>query len=324
MKNSGQLRPSQHRFALTFAIDQQDLGLTLFAAERIARLTPDRRFDILICSTEDILLPAQFAALGIQSVHLDVADEMASQDFPLDGLPIATYLRLWLPRMLGGRYERILYMDSDTYLAQDARQYLNALFEIDMHDRPVAATRDMAHWNNLDGKVNEFADIDGPAPKYMNSGVMLIDPNRYEDSDLLNRILHLNQRHRIQPWNDQTLINLALRGEWTEFSPLWNWMWGNRFPQYTRTVKPIVLHFCGWAKPWAAHRVVTNYPRHLITAYQTHFATWDTERAFDLPTSGPLRAPVSQRLRRYLRQIRNPNGPAHMVDRFANVTETLV
>ena len=84
-----------HRKALVFCVDRAEHPFALFAAHGAARSSPDRDFDILICSLDPLDIPDQPPSLN-QAPSADVDPELQSathniaiQIHKLDVLPHA-------------------------------------------------------------------------------------------------------------------------------------------------------------------------------------------------------------------------------------------
>lgn len=264
---SGRMRQSQqHRSkALVLTVDEQDFPFALFCAQRAAQLSQPCDFDILICSFEPLEIPPAFAELGIRNLVLDLRDEMEAHDLPLYWLPLVTYMRLWLPGKLAAKYDRLLYTDADTMLATSE---LSRLFDVDMGSHSVAAVSDKMQWLALDRPVIDFEALNIDCGKYLNAGVCLFDVARYNKAGLLPRMLEIHHRGTPLAHHDQSLLNLALEGQWAELSPAWNWQWANAYPWFTARFAPKILHFGGPAKPWKAATIATRYPAEIIATYE--------------------------------------------------------
>lgn len=249
--------PIRHRNAITYCVDQNVLPYALYSAEQAILCTPNRDFDVLICSLDRLDIPQHFADLGIRSVHIDLQSEIAAENLPLGWLPITTYLRLWLPRYFHGTYDRILYLDADTMIQTDR---LCALFKCDLNDCVIASARDVQQWKNLNKPIHDYEKRQIRHQKYLNSGVQLIDCARYVDDRCLERMLEANQRGEHLLQHDQSLVNLVLMDEIAELHPTWNWQWSSNYPLFSVFAQPQILHFCGFSKPWDTNTV---YPRAL-------------------------------------------------------------
>ena len=77
----------------------------------------------------------------------------------------------------------------------------------------------------------EFARLGRPPARYANSGVLLMDVARWRAEDVASRCVAAASDPALQAGyvrNDQSALNIALAGRWTELSPVWNWQWTDR------------------------------------------------------------------------------------------------
>jgi hypothetical protein len=226
-------------------------------ASRIAAQSPDRDFDIIVFSQDALVVPSGLVAEGILT-------ERITDPNPFEGGPhlsrhgAATYLRLLIPGLMAGRYDRLLYLDTDIIANGGG---IGDLLGVDLRGQTLGAVRDNMQWRTPGRHVAEFKRAGRPAHPYFNAGVLLIDVARWNAAevlaqcvDLFTKTPHLLTRH------DQTLLNLVMAGQWTELSPVWNWQytWVSRF--FADLVDPRLTHFIGPLKPWA-DKAATLPPR---------------------------------------------------------------
>jgi lipopolysaccharide biosynthesis glycosyltransferase len=131
---------------------------------------------------------------------------------------------------------------------------IERLLAADLHGRALGAVRDNTQWRSPGRRAAEFREAGLPARPYLNAGCLLIDVERFNAEGLLERSVALLGEGGRLPYVDQLLLNLLLRGEWTEISPAWNWQftWSTRF--FASIAQPRILHFIGPRKPWADTR----------------------------------------------------------------------
>lgn len=234
------------RKAVVFCVDSTYFPYALFLADQLHHKEPHRDYDICLVSASALEIPEEFAYL-----NLKIPPPLDAEDYKkinVTHLPRSAYLRMWVPHILGQDYDRIIYLDSDIFA--DAAG-LSRLFEVDMRGKSVAAVRDVQQWYRPTRNVKEFELAGRPLRLYFNSGFLLIDPVRYREDRVLERALAIGVAH--PEWvllDDQSLLNLALDGDWLELSPVWNWQWPWKYPLFTDWVGPRLLHFIGPMKPW--------------------------------------------------------------------------
>src|SRR5436190_2150346 len=147
------------RNAIVLASDGHLFPAAAFAAARLVGLKDRADTDVIVftepgAATSAARLPLPFATRPLT---------------PPEGTNLSPhYLRFFIPEALP-TYERILYLDTDTY-AEDARLF--RLFDLDMGGHVFAGVRD-AVIAFVPGS-DELSAILGPGnTRYMNSGVLL-------------------------------------------------------------------------------------------------------------------------------------------------------
>lgn len=115
---------------------------------------------------------------------------------------VTAYSRLFTPRLLPGVH-KILYLDCDTLVLES----LVELFEAELGDCSCAAVSEPI--SALHKKNVGLATDDS----YFNSGVMLIDLDRWRQTRAVERALDCIHRHKgCVPYVDQGVINEVFRG----------------------------------------------------------------------------------------------------------------
>lgn len=234
------------RKAVVLCVDETFLPYALFLADQLHQKEEGRDFDICLVSDAPLEIPA-----GFERLRLVLPSPVASADYDrlrVTHLARSAYLRLWAPHILADQYDRLIYLDSDMFVDAGG---LSRLFEADMQDKPVAAVRDVQQWYRPLRTAKEFSASGQGFRKYLNSGLLLIDTSRYLAERVLERSLKIGLEH--PEWvlhHDQSLLNLALAGEWAELSPVWNWQIPVKYPLFTDWAGARIVHFFGSQKPW--------------------------------------------------------------------------
>ena len=151
------------------------------------------------------------------------------------------YYRAFIPVMFP-RYEKGIYIDSDTVLTGDIAE----LFDVELGENVLAAM--------VDPKVSaipEFREyvenaLDIPASEYVNSGVQLMHLRRMRKMKYLTAMINLMKEYDadlVAP--DQDYLNVILRGKIQHFGSEWN-------AEPTQKMKPgtKLVHFNLFNKPW--------------------------------------------------------------------------
>ena len=187
------------------------------------------------------------------------------------------YYRLLLSEVLPASISRILYLDCDLLIRGD----LVELWEMDLENHTMIAIPDIA-CPNVDASsgmenykranpylaavkpIQNYSDLGISADsQYFNSGVMLIDLDRWRDLQMSQKLLKCMSENQDFIWCwDQYALNVVLNGEWKPAPVKWN-MGTHALeypsPQHSPVCPtefqqmlddPQVVHFTTEWKPW--------------------------------------------------------------------------
>jgi lipopolysaccharide biosynthesis glycosyltransferase len=193
-----------------------------------------------------------------------------------EGLPVsnrisyAAYYRILMPNNISSDVQKFLYLDADIIIIGD----LTPLFEIDLDDKILAATNDIAA---IDWSMHKKHNIPDQY-LYFNSGVLLINKTNWIQKNATHKVLsYIKNNIEICDYHDQDGLNGALYDQRQNLSPIWNLQIGIYFInkeileksyelKYTLALsEPIIIHFNGIEKPW---HYVSAHP------YRKHFAKY--------------------------------------------------
>jgi lipopolysaccharide biosynthesis glycosyltransferase len=216
-----------------------------------------------------LLVPRQFTQQGrlTQALgeHRGLVAFRSVPDEPVCGLKtagavtVASYYRLLMAQVLPPEVSRVIYLDCDTIVRED----LAKLWETPLGRYPLGAVPDknFKHRHVL-GLAEEAA--------YFNSGVLLIDLDRWRKAAIGTRALEFAARHPERlTWGDQCALNWLLHDQWLQLDDSWNVqtadcgrMVDGEFRFYRKPPPPAgaggILHFtaapgspsAAVAKPW--------------------------------------------------------------------------
>ena len=251
-----------------------------------------------------------FVARCAGDLHLDVRD-CTHNSLPRvrygRHVTNAAYLLFLIPTELAGA-KRALYLDSDLLVRKDLRP----LFDLDMEGRSTAGAR--AGSRPFIGSPGAFPQwremgLDPTAPT-LNSGVLLMDLERWRDREIGVRSLRFAQRFGSElRWADQGALNAVLQGDWLTLPPTWNatssvfdddkGLYAVENPAVIDAARsdPAIVHFTGAAKPWmhGVDRPFTEEWREV--ARSVEWSPWE-----DPPTLRTRVALAKRALRRKLRR----------------------
>ena len=234
------------RFCVTLVCNEGYLDKAGFVAQQLLAQT-NRNFDVLICT--DIIPDPKPSFLpqgvGLRQIDLDDTLKNLPQN---ERLKHYTYWRLPAIEMLSTEYERILYLDTDVFVARDG---LSALFDVDMQGATLAATLDVHQRHRPDRAVREFTVMCYETAPYFNAGVLLVDGPRWHETSAFDQIMQLAKNSPEALFcHDQSLLNIQFYKDWLELSPLWNWQNSNRVNLVGEFISPYLIHFVGSTKIW--------------------------------------------------------------------------
>ncbi|WP_299349115.1 glycosyltransferase [uncultured Shimia sp.] len=272
---------TSNRRAVIYCTDEKMLPVAVYSARNAALNNKNNDYDILICSLHPLDIPDEVLSLGVRSEVLDLEATISEMGLAHKWLPKTAFLRLWLSERLGDQYDRILYLDSDTNVVTDR---ISGLFDVDMGPHPIGAVRDIAQWFNPKRMAFDFTARNIRGQKIFNSGVQLIDTQRFLAMDCLEKMLDVHRAPEPTLQNDQSLLNLGLMGNIAELHPYWNWQWTSRQPYISALVSPNIIHYVGIKKPWSKEVFVeTNYSFELYRSYNSFVAQYFPDHTDDFP-----------------------------------------
>lgn len=183
-------------------------------------------------------------------IHLNVLNTQLPSNVPTSKKwPKIVFLRNYVPQFLN-QYDRLLYLDLDI-LSADAD---HSIWSVPL-ENGVGAVSDAANLFSapLDTGLERddwLERIGVKSGKYFNSGVLLIEPTKWETKRLEDALNGYFDNRTFNAVKSQDFLNFALDGMWTELSPRWNFQPPFFEQDLEQRVNPIMLHFCNRIKPW--------------------------------------------------------------------------
>ena len=176
--------------------------------------------------------------------------------------PIAAYYRLLLPDLVPDRYRKIVYLDTDVIVVED----LAKLWSIPFGENYMLAAMDAANRSLSWPEHLQHLDLDGMGvsgdTKYLQSGVLLIDLEKWRLDHISDRLIEFITDHLELPYPDMDALNFVLAGKWGELDPRWNqipavygfesWEASPYTQEELRNVvhDPYIIHYGDNPKPW--------------------------------------------------------------------------
>lgn len=215
-----------------------------------------------------------------RKIHIiDFSDIRERFDYKIDTgkFDISAMGRLFIGELLPKEVERVLYLDCDTVILRS----LGKLWRRKLHGKVLAAAAEPT----VSEEMKKDIGI-GASWKYFNSGVLLIDLNRWRRENIKNKILaYFETISRKSIFADQDAINGALAGRIALIPPEYNFFSNYKYWKYEdliaispyyKTVSrkryeaaknhPAIIHFAGDERPW--NKGCLNYYKKAYDKYK--------------------------------------------------------
>jgi lipopolysaccharide biosynthesis glycosyltransferase len=157
---------------------------------------------------------------------------------PVDNsaFPLTVYMRVFSPYVVGNDIRKIIYLDVDTIVQED----ISKLWNISLGDYTIGAIQDVG--KTVDCKwagVPNYKELGLlPDTKYFNSGVLLINSQKWKESDATSQVINALSDHKEHVrLADQYGLNVVFANKWLELDPSWNWF------AFKEDIKPNLVHF---------------------------------------------------------------------------------
>ncbi len=174
--------------------------------------------------------------------------------FPQDGstFPKNVYARLCISYFLPSTVNRAIYLDTDTLVLGNIRD----LWNIDLRGMALGAVRDLSETVSSDwGGIPNYSALGIPAEtKYFNSGILLIDVQKWRNDNIPEAIIQCIQANiAYASFPDQYGLNVYFANQWHELDPLWNC-----YSQCDYDA-PLIIHFTRMKPIYKGYRFNTAY-----------------------------------------------------------------
>ena len=257
--------------------DRNMLTPALFVADAVKSISalPANRFDVIIFAEPSEVTDVDRQWMEDRGIML--CDDLNMSRLRgvanlQQRLSVATLVKLVLAEHLAGRYDKILYLDADITIHDDVA----AIFSLDTAEFAVAAVpagRRWASWlKEREAEYREHARALGMTEpyRYVNSGVLMIDVDKWNRAEIGRRTLAFIRRNvELCYLPDEDGLNAVLNGRQAELSPLWNMqpaVWTDS--RIRDTAEPIIIHYVGDDKPWKKYgygkRILRNLPAYRL------------------------------------------------------------
>lgn len=167
--------------------------------------------------------------------------------------------RILIPNILF-YYDKVCYLDSDTIILDDLSEFYNT----DLCEKMLGAVKNICN-DEMHRYVHNILNLD--PKKYFNSGVLLINCNKFNKLEKEKQCLSLLDGNKKFVCPDQDVLNLISEGDTILVSNRWNYQWHstmvNGFNKDFHNVS--IIHYTTGNKPW-------NKPEYYLSKYFWHYA----------------------------------------------------
>lgn len=245
---------NQLHIALAF---DQNFWAPAYATMRGICLATHRRSDLVFHLCHPELRPGTVedlsriaAEFGATLIHYDITQDAeyrrAAAELPhTKYISEVMYARLFFDRIIGPSVSRLLYIDSDILVRWPIEQLIGS----DLSGQTIGAVKDphaLVSSNHRDG--NRDRDLFDPADPYFNSGVLLIDLDRWRAEDIPGRLRSLESDGTLKRLiNDQQVLNYLFKNSWIQLDLSWNTLAAGVAME---ALDPKAVHYTGIDKPW--------------------------------------------------------------------------
>lgn len=152
-------------------------------------------------------------------------------------IPLSSYYRLGISRLLPQKVDRVIYLDCDIIVTESLRE----LFYTNLNDGYIAGVPD----TKTKFQINQSID-------YINPGVLLMNLDQIRRDDVENKFIQYAQDNQNNIKNGVSdIINYALPDDKIEIiDEQWNVQVSNFLIRSSYTNNPYIIHYTGNQKPW--------------------------------------------------------------------------
>lgn len=164
-------------------------------------------------------------------------------------LPLAAYARMFVVDAYLGKYQRVLYLDSDIAIHGS----IDPIFDLARESDTLLAVQSFRRLMNLDGWEAYARQIGINPDRYFNSGVMLLNVPRFTALPIRSAFERFYSEHNaILQTADQDFLNHLLGDDWVDLPPEWNYQFSLVKRGIVLPCEPVITHYTGDDKPWRA------------------------------------------------------------------------
>ncbi len=190
-------------------------------------------------------LKKQFDNFSIEFIKIDVEKEFRNIDYrnACTYVSISTYNRFLVPN-LKPHINKTIYLDVDIILKGDIAELYNQSLDNLILGAIPDPCKDKVYLDELKNKLGLNSNS-----KYFNAGVLLIDCNKWRNSNITDKLLDIESKYRDKlEMADQDVLNICFENHYKMLNEKFNEM----FNEENDSSRFILRHFSGVIKPWQA------------------------------------------------------------------------
>lgn len=259
------------KLTIVMTTDKNYIVPTKVAIYSMLSSTPEAFLEIHVLCNENLDEDSRKVLCQVESswdsrlkIYFDeVTDDVLSNAKTLGHIPVASYYRLYITRLLSG--SRCLFLDGDIIVNTDLRE----IWRTDLDDYYIAAVRDCAVQSKNEAFAERELELEIPdMHQYVNAGVMLFNLDKIREDKLDEQLVEaIGRGYR---YMDQDILNKFCYGR-IKHLPLRF----NLFAEFYERMEKMgstdytddelcdvenwgILHYPGSYKPWVCSRLKAN------------------------------------------------------------------
>ncbi len=272
MNSEGRVRIGEKDIVIVASADENyavPLGVAFVSVLNNSDSADSLRFFVIdggISQKKKVEMRQEIESRGACLEFLRVDDGLYSGVPVKAHVSVPAYYRISIPDLFDDSVKRAVYLDCDLV----ARSDIGELWRMDLEGKHLGAVENLS---NHTYRASGLRQMD-----YFNSGVMVLDLERWREDDIPERVRRFKREHpeRIST-NDQCALNGVLSQSWKRLPLHWNQQSGiyrmtSQLEHFSEKEveralwDPSVVHYVGWSKPWTQgcfHPLEGEYRRNL-------------------------------------------------------------
>lgn len=237
----------QNKLTVLFATDQYYIAHLATAIYSLLKNNKNISFKIVVFSSDISILDQQkLETITTQfnsKIIFKMLDDVWFEDLILNNhFKKSNYFRLFAADLIDDDY--CLYLDADLIVENN----LSYIFSVNLTDQFVAAVEDPGFNRHIELEMSCDS-------KYFNSGVMLINLNKWREFGMRSAVINLiKTKPEVIKFVDQCGLNSIIDGRWKELDYSFNVQSSmiqlNLIPTKNLKHRYNIIHFTGTSKPW--------------------------------------------------------------------------